>query len=344
MSWDDLIGHEWAVRRLRGALARGTLGQSLLFIGPPQVGKTTLALALAESLLAHDARTRTLVAQRKHADLFVIAPEGEHETISIERVRELQRALLLTPLESQHRVAILTDAQALSLGAMNALLKTLEEPPPAAVIMLTATAADALLPTILSRCQVLQLRPVPRAPLEAGLRARGASPAQAAALATLAQGRVGWALQALQDEAVLHARLQAINDLLRLLGASHTARFAYAEQLARAGDLHIRATLQAWQRFWRDITRAALGGILSSGWSSYDELVHRVASQVPGAAAAACLHCLVRTEQVILQNANARLALDVLLTRLPRLSSAPSPLALNPMETATATSAPGDGM
>ncbi|MFN3705798.1 MAG: ATP-binding protein [Thermoflexales bacterium] len=332
MSWESVIGHTWATQRLRNALARGTLGQSLLFIGPPQVGKTTLALTLAEALLAQDTRGQALIAQRKHPDLLTVEPEGANATISIERVRELQHALQLTPMESRHRVAILADAQALSLGAMNALLKTLEEPASAAVLILTATSADALLPTILSRCQVLPMRPLPRGQIEAGLQARGASPAQAALLAALAQGRVGWALQAWRDAATLQARLQAINDLLRLLGEGLTARFAYAEQLAKAGDAHIRAVLQTWQLVWRDVTRAAIGCVVRAGAHSYGETVRRVAEGVSPETAAACLQRMVQTEVFITQNANARLALDVLLITLPRLSYVVEPLSFNASE------------
>ncbi|MER3515124.1 MAG: hypothetical protein C4310_12705, partial [Chloroflexota bacterium] len=96
----------------------------------------------------------------------------------------------------RYRIAILCDFEAANAHAANALLKTLEEPPPQVILILTASQADVLLPTIVSRCQVLNLRPLPWQVVRSALLARGVPADQAETLAHLCGGRLGWALRA----------------------------------------------------------------------------------------------------------------------------------------------------
>jgi DNA polymerase-3 subunit delta' len=314
-----IIGHDWAVRRLQSAIASGQLAQSHLFVGPPSIGKAALAKATARALLGRDERTRALVDSMRHPDLAWVQPDGG-DSIKVEAVRELLHTLTLAPVESRHRVAVIDQAQLVTDSGKNALLKTLEEPNPSVVIILIAPSVESVLPTISSRCQVLNLRTAPMQEIAAALEQRGTSPDQAAFIARLSRGRVGWALRASEDESALDERKQRIDGLIDLLSANSTKRFAYAEKLARADSEEIEATLNEWLLFWRDVTHAAAdeshAALLNA---DYQSNIARIAASQDPVSASDMLRALTKTQQHVNRNVNARLALDVLLLKMPRI-------------------------
>ena len=321
-----IIGHGWAVRRLRSAIADGQLAQSHLFVGPPAIGKAALAHATARAVLGHDERTRRLVDQNKHPDLTLVQPDGD--SIKVDQVRELLRALTLAPVESRRRVAIIDQAHLMTDGGKNAILKTLEEPNPSVVMILIAPSVDAVLPTISSRCQVLNLRPAPITDIEQALIERGLGSERAEFIARLSRGRAGWALRVIDDESLLEARQQRLDDLLALLDSNHTARFAFAEKLARTDAEVIDATLEEWLLLWRDVTRVAAGDAVERILNiDRREVIVALAEQIDVGGASAMLQAVGETQKQIDRNVNARLALDVLLLKLPRLTHLPDPVA-----------------
>lgn len=317
MNYWDIVGHDWAVRRLKSAIEMGQLTQSHLFVGPPSIGKATLAKATARALLGQDDRTRALVDQLKHPDLAWVEPDGD--SIKVEQVRDLLHVLTFAPVESRHRVAVIDQAHLITDSGKNAILKTLEEPNPTVVIILIAPSVDTVLPTISSRCQILNLRPAPIHGVEQALRKRGLANDRAAFIARLSRGRVGWALRAIEDESVLQQRGERLSDLRDLLAANRTQRFAFVEKLAKADSEDIEDTLDEWLLFWRDVTRAAGGAtdsaeLLNSDYR--DDIVH-LAQSMDAEAAMQMLRAVAETMQHIQRNANARLALDVLLLKMP---------------------------
>lgn len=326
MSAWNLVGHAWAVRRLQQSIEADQVAQSHLFAGPEGVGKATLALAFARALLSREAadpaRAAALVDRLKHPDLFWVEPEAGETSIKVEQVRALLHALMLSPVEGRFRVAVINDAHLVTDGGQNAILKTLEEPNPAAVIVLVAPQAGALLPTIVSRCQVLNLRPAPAAEVEQALLARGAVSGKAHLLARLARGRPGWALRALSDDELLAARAQRLADLRAVLAANRTARFAYAETMSKAGSQAARSVLDEWLWYWRDVARAAsdpagdppAGALLNIDCA---ESIAEVARRVSPAGAVRATQAIMRAMVALEQNANPRLTFDALLLQLP---------------------------
>lgn len=318
-----IIGHDWAVKRLSSAIASGQLAQSHLFVGPPAIGKAALAQAMARALLGHDDRTRRLVDQNKHPDLTWVQPDGD--SIKVDQVRELLHALTLAPVESRQRVAIIDQAHLMTDNGKNAILKTLEEPNPTVVMILIAPSVDSVLPTISSRCQVLNLRLAPVTDIEQALIERGQGSDRAEFIARLSRGRVGWALRAIEDETLLEARRQRLDDLMTLLGSNRSARFAYTEKLAKSESDEIDATLEEWLMLWRDVTRVAGGddvGLILN--ADRREAIVALAEQTDAAGASAILQAISETRQHIDRNVNARLALDVLLLKMPRLVLTPA--------------------
>jgi len=179
--WHGIEGHDDVVERFRRALARGRLASSFLFAGPAGVGKRTFALKLAQAMLCQRHPEEALdpcgqcpscvqAAAGTHADLYLVAkPEGK-SSIPLElligdaehRRREgLCHNISLKPSMGGRKIALIDDADDLNAEGANALLKTLEEPPPRSVLILIGTTAAKQLPTIRSRCQLVRFQPLP---------------------------------------------------------------------------------------------------------------------------------------------------------------------------------------
>ena len=164
----QVIGQDKILALLKRSLKERNIAHAYLFVGPHHVGKRTLALNLAQALNCDDleqppcgqCRSCLRIAAGKHADVIFSGLDSKTE-IGIDDMRELQRAANLPPYEGKSKVLIIDDAEYMSSEAANSLLKTLEEPPPSITWLLLASEERRLLPTIISRCQRLELKPVP---------------------------------------------------------------------------------------------------------------------------------------------------------------------------------------
>jgi DNA polymerase-3 subunit delta' len=219
------------------------------------------------------------------------------------------------------RVAILEGMEKATAEASNALLKTLEEPPPSVVLILIAPEAEALLPTIVSRCRPVALRPLSVEVVRDALAERwGVERERAETLAHLSGGRLGWAVMAAQDEAVLAHRAQLLDTLIELTGQGRVERFAYAEGMA-ADAVIARETLRLWQTWWRDVMLLASGSGAPLTNSDRLDVLRDHANHFGVEKAQAAAAGIAQTLWQLDHNANARLALEVLMLDLPRAMS-----------------------
>jgi len=322
----NIVGHERAARSLRRAVETGSVSHAYLFTGPSGVGRTTMARALAAALLCQSERESPcgacrachLVASLSHPDLHIVESEQPGSRLKIEQVRDLQRQLALTPVEGNWRVAILRRFEEATTSAANALLKTLEEPPPYVVLAVLASDASHLLPTIVSRCQQVSLSPLPvRVVRQALIKRWGADPDQAELLAHLSGGRLGWAVRTLKDDTALQRRAQRLDDLARLLTASTTERFRYAERIARDSDA-VQETLDLWVGWWRDVLLLAAGADAPLTNVDRQSVLRDHARRFGLERSAAMVEALRSAADRLQRNANARLTLEVLMLDCPR--------------------------
>jgi DNA polymerase-3 subunit delta' len=272
-----------------------------------------------------ECRPCTLTGDDKHPDVRVILPEISArgaQAIKIEQIRRLQQDLSLSAYEGRYKIALLKRFDAANPNAANAFLKTLEEPPSNVILLLTATDSDTLLPTINSRCRTIALRPIDRVLIEETLMTeRRVKPEEANLLAHLADGRLGWAIRAHGDSALLQERQGQLDTLYRGLRGSLVARFALAESLARKAE-ELPALLRVWLGWWRDVTILAYGRRTDDVISNVDqiELIHEMTSRWPKPRLLVAFKQTEAALRQLGQNANARLVMENVILAYPSLS------------------------
>jgi DNA polymerase-3 subunit delta' len=327
----NLVGHEWAVSALQRDISDGRLKHAYLITGAAGVGKRTLAMAFVKAILCEkgtgcgECRPCKLMASSNHPDVISVTPAVsgkiiKTESIAVDRIRELIKMLSLKPAEASRRVAIVTDFETANENASNAFLKTLEEPPGDAILILTAENAETLLPTIRSRCELISLRPLSSTAIKEALTERWQVPVeQAGLLAHLAGGRLGWAVAATQDDGqTLERRAQRLEEMEGLLGGSRIDRFIYAEVLAKDRNA-LKETLELWLSWWRDVMLVASNASAIPFNSDQLSALRTVADAVGVEAAARMVEAVQRTLGLLPRNINARLALEVLMLDLPKV-------------------------
>lgn len=230
----DIIGQERALLPIRKALESEKINHAYLFVGPAGVGKLTTAQAFARAIIiGSDPQGEAYVKEKVHPDFMVIEKIESKTLIGIEQInREMEPWLALKPYRSSRRVVIIKKAHLLSIPAANALLKTLEEPPGHAVIILVSDEQN-LLETVISRCQLIRFFPLAEVIIRDFLIGRGIESERAINLARLGQGSITAALL-LAEEAGLEELWDTAQTLIKNLSAGQEVEvFKCAEQMEK---------------------------------------------------------------------------------------------------------------
>jgi len=322
-----MLGHEWAVDLLQGHLSNGRTRHAYLITGSQGIGRRTLALRMTQGLncpkpVAPGTPCRTChtcqrIERMQHPDLVVVEADEAGGTLKVDQVRELQRGLSLSPYEASYKIALLLRFEEANPNAANALLKTLEEPPPQVVLLVTAQDTETLLPTIVSRCEVVRLRPLPIDEVSQGLQTIWEIPEdEAKLLAHLSNGRPGYASWLYQNPEHRERRTVWLNDHQRLLSANRIERFHYAENLAKDKTEFLQI-LQTWQSFWRDVMLKVSGAQIPISNLECENEIERLAKKLNLDTAKQMVSSLELTKTQLEHYTNTRLTAEVLLLNLP---------------------------
>ena len=326
MDW-NLLGHDWAIDLLQAHMGQNEVRHAYLFCGAPGIGRRTLALRFVQALNCpspsqpglpcRSCLTCRQIEAMQYSDLLVVQAEQEGGTLKVDQIRELQRSLALAPYQGRYKVALLLRFEEAHASAMNALLKTLEEPAPQVVILLTADSPENLLPTIVSRCEVLRLRPLSLEQVSQGLQdSNGLLPEKARLLAHISGGRPGLAFRFIQQPERLEQRAVWLNDLERMLHASLLERFTEAEALAKDKE-NLRNILLVWLSYWRDVTMKSAGA--SAPVTNLDRLeaISALGDRLDLPAAGRMAGSLERAVDLLDRNINPRLVMENLMLDMP---------------------------
>lgn len=319
MTFATITGHEQQKDILRRALLKQRIAHAYLFTGPDGVGKRLTALAFARALLCvngtgcGDCSSCRKVDHNNHPDIHLLDAEA---TIKIDQIRSLQNELSLRPLEGNYKISLIDGADMLTIGAANALLKTLEEPQPNTLIILLTSHAEKLLPTICSRCQQLPFSRLPKEQLATLLSQRlDLNNTEAMVLAALSEGSFKKALGQ-NKQLFLEKRHNLIQSLSGLSSGSTIPAFSLADELATEKEL-LPDILDIFQAFYRDIL------LLKHGRPSAElvnldllETLIKQANRLTTDSLMTKLKALESARFHLQRNVNRQLALEVMLMRM----------------------------
>jgi DNA polymerase III subunit delta' len=323
MGFSEIIGHEKQLENLRQSLLNGRLHHAYLFVGPDGIGKRTLGLAMAQAIHCSELENDfcggcgacRAIQAGNHADVRVVEPLSNKKDISIQQVRELEKALSLRSFSGRRKVAIIDPATLMNWAAQNALLKTLEEPPQGCVLILIASNAGGLLPTVRSRAIALSFRPLPRQLIVDFLIRTGKAREQAESLAALAMGSLG-TVSKIDKEKMIEKRLEWMRTLVSLRAGDYRAVLNAAEALA--GNREETVKFLQWAGLWyRDLLSFRIAHTTNQVVNV--DMLPEIEEQSAAMAEDDLFSLLSKTgeaSQLIQRNLNRRMVLEDLLLRV----------------------------
>lgn len=305
-----IIGHQRILDFLKKSIKNKRLAHAYLFTGPAHLGKRAVAWEFIRMLNGQE------IDQAVHPDILIVEPAvvekngiSKELAVSIEQAREIQHQMSLFPYRADYKIALIDQAERLTVEASNCLLKTLEEPSGRAILILLTANPETLLPTIVSRCQLVKFLPVAKGEIEKALKTRSPSGSTLNRVIRLANGRPGLAIQYLENPELLTEQNKIINQLEGLLRADLSERYKYVETIAKNVPL-ARQILNYWIFWFRDLF------LLANQCS--DLIIHPSAARYQGAYSLPKLKRIIeiikKTDWLLANpSINARLALEVLM-------------------------------
>lgn len=245
MIFDHIIGHEKIINNFKNASKSGHIAHSYIFEGPRSIGKKTTAIALGKLLLGEN------LQEDNQPDLVIV--DNEEKSIKVAEMENLQRDIITKPFKGDKKIYIICQADKMVVAAQNKFLKTLEEPPDYATIILITENKEKLLPTIVSRCQLITFNYVPSRKIEDLLIEKYDNTKERAGfIANFSNGIVGRAVSLSEDEDFIGLRDETIKSIDTSIMESKEKVFTTAEFFEKNKD-HIGEILDIMLYYFRDL-------------------------------------------------------------------------------------------
>ncbi len=313
-----MLGHKKQWQFLKKAAEKGKISHALLFYGPEQTGKRTLAIEFAKFLNCQGAKkpcgsckSCQDIEKGTWPDLALVClKEGKGE-IQISQIRELAWTMSLKPHSSDFKIAIVDQAHLMNQEAQNCFLKLLEEPRGNAVLILVTEHPDTLFSTILSRVQKIKFFPVGNEEIEKALVEKGLSAEKAKIFTAFSFGKPGLANSFFEEPARIEKQKEIVSDLIKISQADLSTRFSYAKRMidekSEDSGKSLKKVLQIWLRYFRKVFLLKLAGDSKEKFFNHYSLAKIME----------IIRSIQSTESILsTTNANPRLALEILLMEI----------------------------
>src|SRR6056297_633224 len=258
MSFKDVIDQKETVNILKEELKDDRINHAYLFYGKEGLGKKTLAIEFARALLCNEIENDSCnvcnncrrVEHGNHPDLKIIEGNEKTKNLKIEQIREMQKEIAYKPYESEHKIYIIDGAENMTTQAANSLLKTLEEPPSYAIIILISEELNKLLPTVISRCQNLRFSNISREKMNNFLDKKNIEENKKELIIGLARGSIGKAKELYKNDEFLNKRKKMYNFLKEIHNVTKVDIFSEVNEWVDLlkEDFPLFDLLSAWYR------------------------------------------------------------------------------------------------
>jgi len=327
-----IIGHQKISEFLQKSLDNDKISHAYLLAGPEHIGKSLMAKKFMATILCHDYHKNakiladkipcgqcvfcTQLAKGIHPDVYFLKKEEDKKNISVEQVREMQKFLSLTSFLNSYKIALIENAEQMSESAQNALLKVLEEPTKNTLIILLCPDSNLLLPTIVSRCQLVKFYPVSQDEISHHLISLGASREQARLYSTLANGQIGLAINFFQNPELFTAYLGQTEMFLSNFTANLVQKFSNLDNSLQdfKGNIeknsYLLGELKLWESILRDILMCKQGLISFLANLHFQNSLEKIAARYSTLEIISFLNQLKQIKKYLTYNINPRLAVE----------------------------------
>jgi len=296
---DAIIGNERIAGMLEKNYKAGKLSHAYLFEGPEHIGKRILALSFCE-LVLNNSNKNIL----ENPDLMILSLSDDDKQITVEKIRELEKALGLYPYCSKYKIAIIEQAEKMNKAAANALLKTLEEPSKTTILILLSCNSRNMLDTIKSRCQRMKFLPVKRKLLEEFLEGKVSEKSEVERIIEISGYQPGKIIEFLKDREKIDRVVESVNEFAAIIKKSENDKISEAEKISKNETNDIVNMLDLWTIYCRKL--------LVKKYEACDDGKKEYLTKI-----VARINLINRTKKDILsKNINTRLAIENLFLRM----------------------------
>ncbi len=325
MSFNSIIGQKEAVEILEDEIEKDRMSHAYLFSAKEGTGKSKLAFEFAKASFCEEDGVDSCgscincrkMDHQNHPDFKIISVLEDKSAISIDQIRELKKEIAYKPYDSDHKIYVIEPAEKLTKQAANSLLKTLEEPPSFATIILLAEDSGKLLPTLVSRCQQIKLSSVSQQKIKDLLLEADLNIEQAEIVSSAAAGSPGKALNITKIDNYFEHRQEIYNFLKELKSKNTIEIFEITDKLSSLlkSDFPCFDLLSDWYRDIMMIKQDYLGAVINK---DYLEDLKELAAESNLKNIIKNLELIAQSEEYIERNIRAKLSLEVLFFKLRR--------------------------